>query len=61
MTTNHAKVLTKYHWEMDTFFGLMDDNIFDVLHEVHLVEDVKEWHFMDPDVVYHIEPRLPNR
>ena len=32
MTTDHMEVLTDYHWELDTFFRLKDDNIIDILH-----------------------------
>ena len=42
MITNPAEVLTEDYWGFETFVGLRDDNIIDVLHEVHLIEDLKE-------------------
>ena len=60
-TTNRVEVLTKDHWGLETFVGFMDYIILDVLHEVQLVEDVKELHALEPDFIYHLDPRIPNR
>ena len=40
-TTNHAEVLTKDNWVLETFFGIRYDNILDILHELNIVEEIK--------------------
>ena len=60
-TTNHAKALSDDHCGFETFFGIGDYNILDVIHKVHLEKDNKAEHVLDPDVESQIDPRLPGR